>query len=154
MEITEFFNKCTEIIKRMNLGNLYMGMTLVRIKDSKLTASAAGMTPLFIYRQNTTEIEEITLKGMPLGAHSGFKYQTAETGLSPGDVILLMSDGFPELFNEKGEMLDYPAVIKNFKEAAHLTPDEIATHLMSAGEKWREGRPQDDDITFVILKVK
>jgi len=154
MEITEFFNKCTEIIKRMNLGNLYMGMTLVRIKDRKMTASAAGMTPLFIYRYKTAAIEEITLKGMPLGAHRGFKYQTAETGLSPGDVILLMSDGFPELFNEKGEMLDYPAVIKNFKEAVHFTPDEIAAHLMSAGEKWRGERPQDDDITFVILKVK
>ena len=33
-------------------------------------------------------------------------------------------------------------------------PDEIIAHLNEAGERWSNGRPQDDDITFVVLKVK
>jgi len=65
-----------------------------------------------------------------------------------------MSDGFPELFNDKDEMLDYPRVKEIFKEAADSSADEIVAHLFEAGEKWSNGRPQDDDITFVVLKVK
>ncbi len=91
---------------------------------------------------------------MPLGGSASFPYKQRETNLSPGDTVLLMSDGFPELFNDKDEMLDYPRVKEIFKEAAESPVDEIITHLFNAGEKWSNGRPQDDDITFVVLKVK
>jgi serine phosphatase RsbU (regulator of sigma subunit) len=65
-----------------------------------------------------------------------------------------MSDGFPELFNEEMEMLDYPRVKEIFKEAAEKSPDEIIAHLNESGEKWRKGKAQDDDVTFVVVKVK
>ncbi len=69
--------------------------------------------------------------------------------LAPGDTVLLMSDGFAELFNDKDEMLDYPRVKEIFKEAADRSADEIVAHLFKDGERWSNGRPQDDDITFV-----
>ena len=50
-------------------------------------------------------IEEVALKGMPLGAVSDFPYQTQSTELFVGDTLLLLSDGLPELFNKEKEML-------------------------------------------------
>ncbi len=47
-----------------------------------------------------------------------------------------------------------PGLKEIFKEAADRSADEIITHLNEAGERWSNGRPQDDDITFVVLKVK
>ncbi len=91
---------------------------------------------------------------MPLGGPASFPYKKRETNLAPGDTVLLLSDGFPELFNDKDEMLDYPRVKDIFKEAAESSVDEIVSHLFKAGEKWSNGRPQDDDISFVVLKVK
>ena len=90
---------------------------------------------------------------MPLGGPASFPYKQRETTLAPGDTVLLMSDGFAELFNNKDEMLDYSRVKEIFKEAADRSADEIIAHLFKAGEKWSKGRPQDDDITFVVLKV-
>jgi len=153
-DIPQFFNKCSTSIKRMKLGNLYMAMMLVRISGHKMIASAAGMPPILIHRTETGIVEEIVIKGMPLGGPSGFLYQKRKTELTPGDTILLMSDGFPELFNDKDEMLDYPRVKEIFKEMADRSADEIIAHLNEAGERWRNGKPQDDDITFVVLKVK
>ncbi len=153
-DIPRFFNKCSNIIKRMKLGNLYMAMLLVRISGHKMIASAAGMPPILIYRSETGTIEEMVIKGMPLGGSSGFSYQKRETDLNPTNTILLMSDGFPELFNDKDEMLDYPRVKEIFKEVADKSPDEIIAQLNETGERWSNGRPQDDDITFVVLKVK
>jgi serine phosphatase RsbU (regulator of sigma subunit) len=153
-DILAFFKKCTQTIKQMRLGNLYMAMMLVRIKDHKMTASSAGIPPIYIYRSETKSVEEIAIKGMPLGGPASLPYKKRETSLAPGDTVLLMSDGFPELFNEKDEMLDYPRVKEIFKETAERSADEIVAHLNEAGERWSHGRPQDDDITFVVLKVK
>ena len=152
-DILAFFKKCTQTIKQMHLGNLYMAMMLIKIKDYRMTASSAGMPPIYIYRSETKSVEEIVIKGLPLGGPT-FTYKKRETNLAPGDTVLLLSDGFPELFNDKDEMLDYPRIKEIFKETADKSADEIIAHLNEAGEKWSKSRPQDDDITFVVLKVK
>ena len=94
------------------------------------------------------------MKGMPLGGSLEYDYKLESRELAPGDTLLLMSDGFPELFNEKKEMLDYPQVKQIFAETAHAQPEDILSHLKRSIEKWSNGRPQNDDITFIILKVK
>jgi serine phosphatase RsbU (regulator of sigma subunit) len=33
-------------------------------------------------------------------------------------------------------------------------PETIIQRLTAGGEEWAAGRPQDDDITLVVLKVK
>jgi serine phosphatase RsbU (regulator of sigma subunit) len=65
-----------------------------------------------------------------------------------------MSDGFPELFNEQGDIFDYDRVKTTFAEVAHRTPREIVEQFVGAGESWAGGAPQKDDMTFVVLKVK
>jgi serine phosphatase RsbU (regulator of sigma subunit) len=51
-------------------------------------------------------------------------------------------------------MFDYSRTMETLSRAAELAPSEIIERLVDAGEAWAEGRPQDDDITFVALKVK
>jgi len=68
-------------------------------------------------------------------------------------VIALMSDGLSEMFNHEGEILDYPAAKNLFAEVAGQLPAEIIAHLNRAGEKWANGHPQEDDVTFVVMKV-
>ncbi len=48
--IPDFFTQSTQIIKDMKLGNLFMSLALLQIKDHTVTASAAGMPPILIYK--------------------------------------------------------------------------------------------------------
>jgi serine phosphatase RsbU (regulator of sigma subunit) len=153
-DIPAFFNKCSRVIKQMHLGNLFMAMMLVKINNRKMVASSAGMPPIFIYRAKTKSIDEFVIKGMPLGAFDSFSYQTIETQLDPGDTVLLMSDGFSELFNERDEIFDYFRIKKTFEEVTEMPSNEIVRHLFAVGEKWRNRRKQNDDITFVVFKIK
>jgi serine phosphatase RsbU (regulator of sigma subunit) len=82
------------------------------------------------------------------------KLREAEITLSPGDTIMLMSDGLPELFNEQSEIFDYDCVKAAFAEAAPQSPRKIIEHFVSVGEAWANGRGQQDDMTFIVLKVK
>ncbi len=74
--------------------------------------------------------------------------------LAVGDTVLLMSDGFPEMFNEENEMLDFSKAKKLFSVIAAESPQEIINRFVEVGENWAGARPQDDDVTFVVLKIK
>ena len=152
--IPHIFQQSSRALKKMNLRGLYMAMTMAKIKDSRMAVSAAGMPPILVYRAATKQVVEVAIKAMPLGSVSNFPYQQEEFPLSAGDTIVLMSDGFAERFNEQGEILDYQRATEVLIEVAHQSPQEIISHFVQVGEQWANGRPQDDDITFVVLKVK
>jgi serine phosphatase RsbU (regulator of sigma subunit) len=65
-----------------------------------------------------------------------------------------MSDGFAEMFNPNDEILGEEQVKKLVEEAAAYSPEKIIDHLKKAGETWANGRDQEDDVTFVVIKVK
>ncbi|MFI5238102.1 MAG: PP2C family protein-serine/threonine phosphatase, partial [Ignavibacteriales bacterium] len=106
-DVVTFLNKSNSILRDMRLGNIYMAMLLAKIENDKVTISSAGMPPALIYRNKTKQVEEIKLQAIPLGGPADFPYPKRETSLLEGDTLLLMSDGFPELFNEQKEILDY-----------------------------------------------
>lgn len=148
------FREFTRIIKMMKLQSMSMCLSLLKIKGNQLEMSAAGMPHALLFRKITGDVEEIVLKGMPLGAVEDFPYKTANKQLHPGDSILLLSDGLPELFNNKREMYGYERVTTEYSKFASKTPEEIIEHLKKSAEEWvGEGEPADD-ITFVVLKVK
>lgn len=152
-DILSTFHEMSESIKKMNLPYLTMCLVMVKLQNGIMNISSAGIPPALVYRCATKELEELSLDGMPLGAIKNFPYRQETLKLEPGDCILLMSDGFPELMNDKDEMLDYPKAFAAFREVGEKRPKEIITYLVKTGMDWANGRPQDDDITFVVIKV-
>lgn len=153
-EITEIFKETSTALKRMNLRGLFMAMTMLKIKDDTLRIGSAGMPSALIYRAATRRVEEIAIKAMPLGSVSNFSYKQQELSLSEGDAVVLLSDGFPEMFNKAGEMLGFDKAGEVLSEVAEAPPHEIIERFIKVGEAWAEGRAPNDDITFVVLKVK
>ncbi len=152
--ITDFFQAATRTIKEMKLNNLYMSLLLIKLKGGRLSYSSAGMPPIYIYRCESKKIEEYVVKGMPLGAFDSVSYETVETGLNPGDTLLMMSDGLPELFNDQNEILDTHRIKEIFAKIADRPANEIINYLFAAGDEWRKNRSLHDDITLVVCKMK
>ncbi len=146
--------KSSLALEKMGLPMLYMALALARVKDHTLELAGAGMPPAFVYRAATKQVETISLKGMPLGGPGVFPYRKTRLVLSSGDTVVLMSDGFPELFNAEGEMLGYERAVEVFEEVASLSPEEIIAHFRETGRNWTNGGAPDDDVTFVVMKVK
>ncbi|MEK7831727.1 MAG: SpoIIE family protein phosphatase, partial [Acidobacteriota bacterium] len=68
--------------------------------------------------------------------------------------VVLMSDGLPERFNPANEMLGYDHPKLALVESAALSAQAIIERMINDAEVWAEGRPLDDDVTFVVLKVR
>ena len=148
------FHEITRCIKQMNFDKLSMCMTMLKIQGNQLIMSAAGMPPSFIFRRETRSIEEHLLQGMPLGTMDQYPYELKNTKLSPGDTILLISDGLPELKNDAGEMYGYKRVRNAFEDVAEKDPQEIIGTLRDEGQAWMNSKDPEDDVTFVVIKVK
>jgi len=153
-DISGVFKKSSRVIKEMNLRGLFMAMTMLKVKDNRLAMCAAGMPSALVFRAGDGRVEEIAIRAMPWGSPFPAAYEQSELTISAGDAILLMSDGFPEMFSETGEMIGDSAAADVLREAANCSPQEIINRLVETGEKWAGSRPSDDDVTFVVLKVK
>ena len=153
MGITDFLNNCSRTIKQMKLKNLYMSLMLLKISENKLTLSSAGIPPLLIYRKKKNVVEEIKIKGMPLGALNSFPYESIETELDLGDTVLIMTDGLPELFNKEKKSFGYDRVKNVFLKSANEPVTDIVKNLLTAGEEWRVDYKQNDDITLVAFRL-
>ena len=84
----------------------------------------------------------------------GTQYLLKEIKYEIGDTLLLMSDGFAELKNENNEQYGYKRVISEFMSVAQKSSNEIVEHLKNSASKWINGIEPDDDITFVVIKIK
>jgi serine phosphatase RsbU (regulator of sigma subunit) len=153
-DVTKIFRQSSAALKKMNLRGLFMAMTMLKIKDNNLRISNAGMPSTLLYRSATKTVEEISIKAMPLGSMANFPYKEQEFALAAGDCVIVLSDGFPEMFNENDVIFGFDKAALILPGVANLSPQEIINHLVEAGEKWADGRPQDDDVTFVVIKVK
>jgi phosphoserine phosphatase RsbU/P len=144
----------TRCIKQMQFQSLAMSMMMLKINNNKLLMSSAGMPPAYIYRQKNKIVEEYLIEGMPLGTMENFPYELKEMELYSGDTILLMSDGFPELNNQRNEMFGYKRTKNSFEEVAEKEPELIISYLKEVGSRWTNDKDPDDDVTFVVIKVK
>jgi len=96
-------------------------------------------------------VTELRATGMPLGAMPDMTYEENEAYLTPGESILLHSDGLVEAHNPTGEMFGSPRlqkVVENSNGGEHLI-EECLTELRGfVGSDWE----QEDDITLLMLE--
>jgi serine phosphatase RsbU (regulator of sigma subunit) len=152
-DIPRFFRGASATVRDMRMGSMNISLAIARFRDGELAYSAAGMPPAFVYRADGGKVEEVLVAGMPLGGVADFPYRTETVRLAAGDVVLLMSDGFPEAQNAEGVILGYDRPRAMLSEWGNLEPQEIVERLTRAAREWGGGSALPDDVTFVVVKV-
>ncbi len=153
-DIPTFLHQASGAVKGMRLGNLFMALTILRIEDNEITMGAGGMPPLYHFLARDGKVVPRLIKAPPLGAFRSFYYRREVFQWEPGDVLLLLSDGLPESFDQEERMFGYGRVGELLAEVGGESPETIIRHLVDGANDWLHNKPQDDDITFVVLKKK
>jgi PAS domain S-box-containing protein len=152
--VSELLRRISEGIQNLQIRGMYMGVTVIKIKDRNVSIASSGMPPLFLYKHTTGAVERIMLKGLFLGSALDFPYQYTSLVFIPGDALLVMSDGLPELFNINKKMLDYDRIEACYQEVANLPAQQIVNKLVQLGDQWAPEKDNEDDITLVAIKAK
>lgn len=151
-DLKTVFQRSSQALKKMNLPQLYMAFAMARLEKNTLTLIGAGMPPAHIYRAGTGTVETVNLKGMPLGSVPDYPYELKELEMNKDDVLLLLSDGYPELTNDEEEMLGYHRPAEILASSGHLHPDQIIEVFKKSASDWLGNKHPNDDLTFVVLK--
>ena len=141
-----------KIVKRVNFGRLRMSLSVAKFNDNSVELSSAAMPPTYHFSSKSKKMEEILVPNLPLGGIETEKFDGIKKEFDPGDVMVMISDGLPELPNPTDEMLDYEKVYSCIKNNAEKSADEIKDALVYLSDDWAKGVMNPDDITIVVIK--
>lgn len=115
--------------------------------------SNAGHNPPYLLRKDGT-IEGLEEGGLILGVFKTMTpYAEASVTLSPGDVLVMYTDGVSEAMNQSNDQFTEEQLEVILKESTHLSAKEIIQRVQQALESHTQGTPQSDDITMLVLKA-
>ncbi len=133
-----------------------MVIALFDLEKMKVKISRAGHNPVLYTRNGQVEI--LRNNGLGLGLENGthFESNLEETilDLKTDDLFLFYTDGLNEAMNINKNEFGLNNVIKVIKENQNKSSKEIQTNLLDSVSSFRGEAEQNDDITFVVVKVK
>ena len=121
----------------------------------RLSYVNAGHNPPLCFRAGQADgFRRLSSGGTVVGIFEDSAYEQATVQLRPGDVLLAYTDGLTEALNVKGEEFGEARVKGALAETAGMSVDEIRDEIVRRVRGWCADAPQQDDLTFVVMKVK
>jgi serine phosphatase RsbU (regulator of sigma subunit) len=120
---------------------------------SQVEMLSAGHGPLFHYVLKQDRFEEMGAQAPPFGILAEFVSEPPKTlDLSPGDLLVLATDGFFEWANPQAELFGHKRLQHAIRASRLKHPSEIISDLYQAVIEFSGGTTQQDDLTAVIVK--
>lgn len=113
--------------------------------------AAAGHPPLLVWRKGARELREMRDNGLLLGVRASEAYANTALELSPGDRLLLYTDGVVEAANKNQEFFGERRLAEFIAVNEDLPADAFADALLAKVNAWSE--EPADDITLVVVDV-
>ncbi len=116
---------------------------------------AGAHNPLWIVRENATEIEEIKADKQPIGKYGiETPFTTHRIQLNQGDTIYTFSDGYPDQFGgERGKKYKSGKFKSTLVAMSQKPIDQQHDLLEKEFESWRGSLEQIDDVCVIGVKV-
>ncbi|MGP8245230.1 MAG: SpoIIE family protein phosphatase [Bryobacteraceae bacterium] len=133
-------------------GEKYATIFYCRVeRDGRVRyVNAAHCPPLVLRSSGVTAVLEAT--GMPVGLIEGAEFEVADTRLTPGDKLVIYTDGVTEAQDANGAF--FGARRLQTLTAAHAVSSAEAVHdaIQTAVRDFTQGAAQSDDITLLVLE--
>lgn len=141
------------VSKDLSAGRFITMAVTILSETGEAELLSAGHGPTFLYRAVSNTVEQFGGNGLPLGVTDDERYSpTLHTRLEPGDLLVLLTDGFTERSNAAGELLGADRIIATLIQHAGQSSQAILDALDAVASRFANGTPQSDDMTAVVVK--
>jgi sigma-B regulation protein RsbU (phosphoserine phosphatase) len=154
LQPSELLHLLNQLVSDRRVDGRYMTMCFATWQKArnKLRLANAGQTQPLLWKDR--HVEQIALSGFPIGIFDDAIYEEWSVRLSPGDILLLFSDGLTEAANREGKFFGTDRIKDVLAANAHLNSTELADRLFDAVQEFTQGGAITDDRTLVVMKVK
>jgi len=111
----------------------------------------AGHNAPFVLRADGSH-DRLRDGGAVLGVFASPDYELGSAQLSPGDRVVLFTDGVTEASNPAGEEFGEARLLRLLEDHRALSADELQAKILAAAGEFSGGRWQDD-ATLLVLAV-
>lgn len=150
--LVDVIEKLHAILLETTKGEHFVTVFLahVRYTDGEIDYINAGHNPPMLYRRG--EVTQLKSGTIPLGIISLPEVMQDTVTYSPGDTLLMYTDGLPEQHNPEGEMFGEERIEALLKARSDSTPEELIDLLRKEREEFAEDAANTDDITLLAVK--
>ena len=118
--------------------------------DGRAVYALAGHLPILRYRAASPSVDVLPNEHVPLGVLPDKTFGQVQLDTAPGDLFVILTDGFTEVFDATGEEFGRARIEGIIGAAATLSLAEIYARVLAAA---REFGPQIDDQTLLLARV-
>ena len=133
--------------------DLYITFLLVMldVTEHRLTVVNAGH-PCPIIRRADGRLDEVgrDISGLPLAIMPDYRYESIQTNLEPGDVVILYTDGVTDAMNAAGDRFT-EAGLRAAISAAGAGATAVGDSVVKSLQRFVAERTQFDDISLVCF---
>jgi sigma-B regulation protein RsbU (phosphoserine phosphatase) len=136
-------------------GN-FMTLFYLRIDPTErcLRWVRAGHDPAILYDPISDRFSDMHGKGPALGIAEQSEFEENEkTGLTPGQIIVLATDGVWEARNKEGDMFGKERLYQIIRQDRNAAAEDILDVCFQSLEEFQTGTVREDDITIVVIKI-
>jgi len=127
--------------------------TICREESDQLEMLSAGHAPILVYCTEDKSVKILEAQGLPLGILPDLWEATSvKLLMRPGDIVVLITDGFLEWENNSGEQFGSDRVAAIVRQFSDREPELIIAELYDSVLKFANGTPQQDDLTAVLIR--
>ena len=135
----------------LKMPNMFATAAVLQLRpgSKSVTYSLAGHPALMRYCSQQRAIVEYASQNLPLGILPEQQFATDRLECDPGDVLLLVTDGFSEVFDVNAAELGMEPIKSAFLKAADRPLSEIFERLRNVSLSFGK---QDDDQTILLVR--
>lgn len=121
----------------------------LKMKENLLVYASAGHNEPYVL--NKSEIVPLNESGLMLGLEKDVEYSDSIVPFGLGDRLFMISDGYLEQENEKGNLLGESKLLSSFHSARSLgfSLADTVQYLMEEFHSFRGNAPMMDDVTIL-----
>ncbi len=117
-----------------------------------LYCNAGHNPPYLICPSDENNIISLERTGMPIGIEEDNSWERKTITFSPGDKLILYTDGVTEAQNEVGELFNEELLLDTILENVNTSAHELQERILNKVRQFIKDAPQYDDITLMILE--
>ena len=117
----------------------------------RLRFSSAGHLDPYVYRARKHRLEALSSWGFPLGVRRRDPFREHLVTFTPGDRLILYSDGLIEAIDDDGEPFGFERFERVLLDSGHMSAEEIKKTLLGSTRRFTRNRPPEDDQTLVVV---
>jgi phosphoserine phosphatase RsbU/P len=106
-----------------------------------------------VLRRASGAVERLETGGLPLGILAGSVYQSGVTNLSPGDLLLIFTDGLVEAEDDRQQEYGEERMLAMLASQGRESAGEALKRIMASVDSFVGFTRQHDDITCMVVRA-